>query len=249
MLRGEQGVLGAPERILHLRGVAEDEEVRGEPLLLRRVGGGPRQLLDLVIEVLRPLAGVRPAHGGLLHLPPECGDLPVQPAHLRRLRRGSREIVHRRQRGRPRQQLRDAVLPHQLHEQRGQLREGGLRDHPAVEVCPAAPRGGNHPPENQLFLPGETRLRPRLFEVRAPREIEARGDLRFRRPRLHGHRVRPLPQREADRLHENRLARPRLPRHDVQPRGERHAHVAEDGEIVNGELDQHFGREINALPT
>jgi hypothetical protein len=249
MLRGGKCVLGAPEGLLYLRGVSEDEEVRGKFLLLRGVEGGPGQFLDLEIEMLAPFSRVCSARRRLLHLPPVGGYLPVQPAHLRRALDSPREIVQRRQRGSPRQQLGDAVLPHQLHEQRGQFRKGGLRDHPAVEVGPAAPCGGNDPPEHQLLLPRKARVLPRLLEIRTPGKIEPCGNLRFHLPRLHGHRVCLLPQREVDRLHQDRFARPRLPRHDIQPRGERDAYVAEDGEIADGEFDQHFGIWITALPT
>ena len=249
MLRGGEGVLGGPEGLLPLRGVAEDEEVRRERFLLGRVERRTGKLLDLEIEVLPPLAGARRPGRRLFRLPAEGGE-PAEPqAHLRRLLAGPREIVQRRKRRRPRQQSGNAVLPHQLHEERRQVREGGLGGHPPVEVGPAAPRGGDDSPEHQLLLPREPRLLPRLREVRPPGEVEARRDLRLLLPRLHGHRIGLLAQRKADRLDQDRFARPCLPRHDVQARGERHAHVAEDGEIAYGKFDQHRGSRITAPPT
>src|SRR3989304_727499 len=97
--------------------------------------------------------------------------------------------------------------------------------------------------------PGKPASSPVSFRSARPGEGEARGALPPRLSRLHGHRVRLLAQREADRLHQDRFARPRLPRHDVQPRSERHAYVAEDGEIAYGEFDQHRGEGVTALPT
>ena len=58
-----------------------------------------------------------------------------------------------------------------------------------------------------------------------------------------------LAEGEADRLDQEGLPRARLPGNHVQARGERDTDVLEDGQVADGELDQHRGGTVTALPT
>ena len=159
------------------------------------------------------------------------------------------EVVDRRQRRGAGEKLRHAVLTDHREEKRGERRQDRLGHGPPVEVGPAPAGGRKDAPQHDLLLPRQPRLLPRVAQVVAAGQVEQGGHLRLGLPGAHRDRIGLLAEGEPDRLDQEGLPRARLPRDHVQARGERDTDVLEDGQVADGELDQHRGGTVTALPT